>query len=283
MKKKDNKHFNFIKVAYFDESSISDFMEIVNEGKKDSTIKETQIKETDKEMSAELEAALASKKNLIVEIFSPLIAKFGIEGAIEYIKNKSIENTSVVKSTLYYEFQKSLNTDKIAQCYIKAFKEISVYPLENSFTFFMLMAPYTSLVKNEIVSDNTVLDISKLEEVIKKGRGYYELLSTIKNNNQEEIIVLRFNIESFRNNYTLSDLIKMKLTYYAIYVGEIELDNLNVNNEFLFGVQDKHHEDIADKVLKDKKIISSKSSAQEDKKIKVYDVLIGGIEVVRSS
>lgn len=44
-------------------------------------------------------------------------------------------------------------------------------------------------------------------------------------------VILRFNINSFRNSYTLSDLLKMNLSIYAIKVGRTTLDMLNVNKE----------------------------------------------------
>ena len=55
------------------------------------------------------------------------------------------------------------------------------------------------------------IDITKIEEAIEKGRGYYEFLATIEGQD----IVLRFNRNAFRNSYTMSDLPKMRLTYYA--------------------------------------------------------------------
>ena len=50
------------------------------------------------------------------------------------------------------------------------------------------------------------------------GRGYYEFTTYINEKKQYcDLIVMLF-----RNGYTLSDLPKMQLTYYAIPVGKIE-------------------------------------------------------------
>ena len=46
--------------------------------------------------------------------------------------------------------------------------------------------------------------------------------------------VLRFNINAFKNSYTLADLSKMNLTYYGIKVGTCTLNQLSMENEFKF-------------------------------------------------
>lgn len=53
------------------------------------------------------------------------------------------------------------------------------------------------------------IDITKIEEAIEKGRGYYEFVATIDGKD----VILRFNRSAFRNSYTMSDLPKMQLTY----------------------------------------------------------------------
>ena len=42
---------------------------------------------------------------------------------------------------------------------------------------------------------------------------------------------MRFNINSFKNGYTISDLLKMNLNIYAIKVGRTSLDMLDVSKE----------------------------------------------------
>ena len=57
--------------------------------------------------------------------------------------------------------------------------------------------------------DAMKIDITKIEEAIEKGRGYYEFVATIDGKD----VILRFNRSAFRNSYTMSDLPKMQLTY----------------------------------------------------------------------
>lgn len=56
-----------------------------------------------------------------------------------------------------------------------------------------------------------------------------------KKDNQE--IVLRFNIKIFRNNYSISNLVKMKLTVYAIEIETENLSKLFMKSEFSYNTQ----------------------------------------------
>jgi len=108
------------------------------------------------------------------------------------------------------------------------------------------------------------LGISKIEDALDKGRGYYEFIADSNEDGKE--IILRFNISAYRNNYTLSDLPKMKLTYFAIYVGTTTKNKLNVESEFEFGARQNLRADY-----------TGLAENQESLELKVYDVLMAGV------
>ena len=90
------------------------------------------------------------------------------------------------------------------------------------FFIYMLIAPFLSMIDGELpvkTSDGEAMkiDITKIEEAIEKGRGYYEFVATVDGKE----VIFRFNRSAFRNSYTMSDLPKMQLTYYAIHVGKL--------------------------------------------------------------
>ena len=119
---------------------------------------------------------------------------------------------------------------------IKIFSNVTVRPEADSFSYIMLIAPYLSMIDGNLPfntddGEPMKIDITKIEEAIEKGRGYYEFIATIDGRD----VVLRFNRNAFRNSYTMSDLPKMKLTYYAIKVGQIKKSDLQVQKEFEFG------------------------------------------------
>lgn len=97
---------------------------------------------------------------------------------------------------------------------------------------------------------------------LKGGKGYYEMIAEYDENK----VVLRFNIASFRNKYTLVDLTKMDLTYYGILVGETEEYLLDISNELT------PYEDIANNI----KELENKHD--DNTKLKVYDVILAGVQ-----
>lgn len=132
----------------------------------------------------------------------------------------------------------------------------------------MLIAPFLQMIDGKIPlksSDGSefVLDISKMEDAINKGRGYYEFVANIEGVEK----ILRFNLDAFRNNYTMSDLPKMQLTYFAIKVGKINKQDLRVEKEFEFGTNKSSKR--AD--------YTGESNDQETTEIDVYDVVLAGV------
>ena len=107
----------------------------------------------------------------------------------------------------------------------------------------------------------------KIDDSIKLAKGYFEFEGI---SNQESVI-LRFNIDSFRNNYKVADLLKMRLRIYAVPVGKVERKNLSITAELnMAGSSDKgkydNHEYGVDGINDD----------QTDC-LMVYDVLLAGV------
>lgn len=93
---------------------------------------------------------------------------------------------------------------------IKVFPKVIVRPEVNSFSYIMLIAPFLSMIDGELPfktsdGDAMKIDITKIEEAIEKGRGYYEFVATVDGKD----VILRFNRSAFRNSYTMSDLKKL--------------------------------------------------------------------------
>ena len=86
-----------------------------------------------------------------------------------------------------------------------------------------------AMTDGEFGDENLKINIADMDLVLEKAKGYYELI--LEGNKIKK--VLRFNLSSFKNSYSLADLLKMNLTYHAIKVGKINLDLLDIQNEFL--------------------------------------------------
>ena len=264
-------------MIYFDESFVADFMQIIAGGELKKTTEF--ISEVNSEMGAEagVDGSVGTEKNGLSKIFSFLSgASINLEaGAHANIARKSDKIAkNIIENTLLADFIALLDADKRRtknkRCTgIKIFPKVIVRPEVNSFSYMMLIAPFLSMIDGELpiqTDDGSAMkiDITKIEEAIEKGRGYYEFLATIEGQD----IVLRFNRNAFRNSFTMSDLPKMRLTYYAIHVGQIEKSDLQVQKEFEFGTT---------KSSKRVDYASASESGSVATGIDVYDVVLAGV------
>lgn len=268
---------NFLKIIYFDESFVADFMQIIAGGELKKTTEFITEVNSGIEGNAGIEAGIGTEKNGLSKIFSFLSgATINAEGSVNVNLSRKSDRIAknILENTLLADFIALLDADKRRtknkRCSgIKIFPKVVVKPEVNSFSYLMLIAPFLSMINDELpvrISDGEAMkiDITKIEEAIEKGRGYYEFVATI----DDKEVIFRFNRSAFRNSYTMSDLPKMQLTYYAIHVGQIEKSDLQVQKEFEFGT------------TKSSKRVNYASESQGDSmttEIEVYDVVLAGV------
>ena len=232
---------------------------------------------SDIEGNAGADASIGTEKNGLSKVFSFLSgATINVEAGVNANLSKKSDRIAknILENTLLADFIALLDADKRRtknkRCAgIKIFPNMTVRPEVNSFSYMMLIAPFLSMIDGELpikTDDGNAMkiDITKVGEAIERGRGYYEFVSTIDGKD----VILRFNRSAFRNSYTMSDLPKMQLTYYAIRVGQIDKADLQVQKEFEFGTTK-----ISKRV--DYASISDNSTTTEE--IEVYDVVLAGV------
>lgn len=268
---------SFLKVIYFDEVFVADFMQIIAGGELKKTTEFITEVSSDVEGDVGADAGIGTEKNGIYRIFS-FLSGATINADVDINANLSRKSDRIAKNilenTLLADFIALLDADKRRtknkRCAsIKIFRNIGVRPEVNSFSCIMLIAPFLSMIDGELPiktgNGNAMkIDITKIGEAIEKGRGYYEFVSTIDGKD----IILRFNRSAFRNSYTMSDLPKMQLTYYAIHVGQINKDDLQVQKEFEFGTA---------KTSKRVDYASITENSNTSVELEVYDVVLAGV------
>ena len=256
---------------------VSDFMQIIAGGEFKKTTEFIEEVNTDIEGSAKLEAGIGTEQSGLSKIFSFLSgSKLNIDvgGEANILRKSEKLAKNILENTLLADFIALLESDKRRtknkRCEgISVFPELVVRPEKNSFSYMMLIAPFLSMINGEVpipTNDGQAMqiDITKIEEAIEKGRGYYEFIATVDNKD----IVLRFNRNAFRNSYTMSDLPKMQLTYYGIHVGKMDKADLQVQKEFEFGTtRTSSRMNYADATSENKTSV----------KIDVYDVVLAGV------
>ncbi|HBL6235724.1 TPA: hypothetical protein LTU79_003114, partial [Listeria monocytogenes] len=119
---------------------------------------------------------------------------------------------------------------------------------------------------NVVPKEEIPIDLTELNKAILGDRGYYQMLL-----GSEPVpkTVLRFNINAFKNSYTLADLSKMNLTYYGIKVGTCTMNQLSMENEFKFEKK-KNEIDVTE-------IVTGEKNEDKNDLLDVYDVVLGGV------
>lgn len=253
--KKENKNISFLKIVYFDEEAATDLIYMENKGKIVESIVDTEKNRFDTNTS--VEAGIGAKTSLL----SLLGAKFkiGTDVSVGYgsqqLINQAITNTVL---TDYLDLTKENNL-------VKKFDKASVYPFSNSLAYFKLITPYMVMTEGKMDAGDIKLNIQMMDEALNKGKGYFEMV--LEDEGKKSI--LRFNLKSFKNSYSLSDLVKMELTYHAVRVGKTKLINLDASKEF-------DYENI-DKEIDGYKIANDIESISEDD-ADVFDVLLAGVK-----
>lgn len=243
-----------IKVIYFDEGSATDLIHLVKGGDLD------EIETTVSQRSAKI---AASAKAMLSTSFKWL-PFFKTEASADLATDVSLSGTRMIEkaitNTILTDYMKLLDKDIH---YIKQFKNVNIRTYKESITYLKIITPYMLMTegKYEVDSDMS-LNIAKMDEAFENAKGYYELI--VKEGDEE--YVLRFNIQAFRNNYGISDLTKMKLTYHAIEVGTIDMAKLDMKYEFDIETHDS---------ISGIDIVNGEEDTL--KMVKVFDVILAGV------
>ena len=246
-----------LKIIYFDENSAIDYLEIKNRGRK--------TKNTDKknQTTGSVETGMGARigTSPVLNMISGL---FGADISVEAKASVSKAGESIIKTTIstsilseYFE-----TTNKDAK--VSKIKDHRIVFDEGSLTYIKTIFPIFNIMGEDLTKDMPI-NFSKIDSAIDYLKGYYSTFAEDENGNKK---ILRFNIKAFRNNYKLTDLTIMNLTFYAVKVGEMELvDNkLSFDNEFM-----------QKNTRKPSKAKVAGREPEEAKKYDLFDVVLAGV------
>lgn len=244
-----------LKVIYFDEEAAIDYITISDGGKAISEIINTE-QETD---TSKLESETSTGFKIPFFTWFNLQAKIGIDSNINNINDGVVKST--LTNTILTDYIKKADTDEK----IKKISNYQITPIKDSVSYYKMYTPYMLLIKKELNDKiSAEVDITKIDEVLKETKGYYEFLAI----NGKEQVIIRFNISSFKNNYKINNILGMNLLLYGVNVGSAEKDDFSIEKEF---EQNESKEITADEILE----VTSK--APEHKKLKIYDIVLAGV------
>ena len=246
----------FIKIIYFDEGSATDLIYILNGGK--TTDKEEEILKKTTELTTGAEVKAKAKINILTSI----LAEAGVEADTSVSREGSSILSKAIESTVLTDYIRC--ADNEAKDYIEVFPNCMLYAYPESFTFYKMITPFLTMTDGSVkLSEGLNFNLSLMDQVLDSSRGYYELV--VKQGEKKSI--LRFNSNAFRNNYSISDLIKMELNYHAIYVGKISEHCLEMKSEF---TESKEK-------VSGLNIMKSETTEKGDESLDVFDVILAGV------
>lgn len=257
------------KVIYFDESSVTDYIQIIEGGQ---LVKTTELLSGDidngkAKVTGDLSVGISSLFKNLIGIGAKVQANSELETSF---KSETLIKT-ILQNTILTDF---LDIIENGESNIEVFNNIKIKVIKDSLSYVIMISPYMKMFKGDGLNLNTDLDLSidivKIDDSIKLAKGYFEF-EGIQNNKS---VILRFNIDSFKNNYKISDLLKMDLSIYAVPVGKVDRKNISIVSEINAATSDdelssydnpKYGEDGTDNPVTSADILT------------VYDVLLAGV------
>lgn len=276
LNREKKKNTGLCKIVYFDEESVTDYIQIVEGGKLEKTT------ELLNETNDRGNAAISGKGSIGIGGVLKALVGFEIKSSVDaeletsFNTNQMVKN--IVKNTILTDFidlidELAVGEDEKYQKSgaIHKFIDYKIYAPKESMSYVALISPYLSMIRGgaNVSSGDFNIAIDKLDNTIKNAKGYYEFVGVYEDNK----VIFRFNIKSFKNNYKAADLQKMDISIYAIKVGTSTIEKLNFDNEF--EIENTYFR-------KDNPEYEKKEKEKKDETIKeelaVFDVLLAGVE-----
>ena len=266
------------KIIYFDEDSVTDYLQLMSGGalEKTTELLDSTISQKEVTTNAGGRAGIGGIFKALLGLEAELSVGVSVGGSFN--RDKMIKN--IIKNTILTDFVNILDgvddkkaVAKLPKGTVKKFQGYKISVERESLSYFVMVSPYMNMFQTGSIIPSGELNISldKLDNVLRNAKGYYEFIG-VKGKGK---VVLRFNINSFKNNYMISDLLKMNLSIYAIKVGETTLDMLDINNELNLDIRVS-----VDNPSYEPKDGSSKveDNRINTSKLQVFDVLLAGVE-----
>lgn len=277
MKKKESEDtkkekIRLSKIVYFDEPSVTDYVQINDGGELISTIE--LLSNESKSDNADIKASIGANIG-ISKLFKSLVG-FSADVEAKGSKESSFQNDRLVRNilqnTILTDFLAISNKQYVLTSEVSGIRLFDGYNLEvakNSLSYMIMVSPYLTMFKGaEVQKSQAGLDIAmdKIDSAIRLAKGYYEFIGV----KDSEKVVLRFNIEGFKNNYKISDLLKMDIIMFAIKVGKIEEKQLAIDEEFVIKSSKK--------IQVENPEYGQINSKENIDQLNVYDVLLAGVK-----
>lgn len=266
---------NLCKIVYFDDESVTDYMQIIKGGTLEKT---TELLNKSSENG---NAGVGGKAGVGIGGMLKALIGFDISASVDSQLQTSFNvqdmAKNIIKNTILSDFIDIIDDENIVRKgtngSIRKFNGYNISVHKDSLTYIALIAPYLSMLKGGagIPAGEFNIAIEKIDNTMKSAKGYYEFIGK----KGKEPVIFRFNIKAFKNNYKVTDLLKMDICIYAIKVGKTTIDKLNFNSEFDIDPS-AMTKDNPSYVEAPREVVSEDIDIK--KPLDVYDVLLAGVE-----
>jgi len=269
---KKNEHFKISKIIYFDEDTATDYVQVMNNGSLERTTELFTAINAEAEAGVKVEGSFGLGKLFKALLGTGIDAHFNASASGSVQKDKLVRN--ILNNTLLTDFLHTFNNND-ASCTIEVLDGYKVEIIPKSLSQIITVSPITKMIEGNIAVDQegSVMNIEKMDTALKLLKGYYEF----RGKGSYETKILRFNIESFRNNYKIPDLMLMDLSMLAIKVGSTDSEN-NFSVDVLVNDATAVKNDKA--YFSNPTLTSPTTSATSEAEvgiIPIYDVILAGV------
>lgn len=257
-----------IKIVYFDEESATDYITIKNGG----SLVMSSEQATAKQHTEVLQAGVRIKS-----LFNYLFIKGDANADLNIDLSNAGESLikTTISNTILSDFLDLIlsenNNDKIIE--LSGYK---VNLIHNTVAYFQTITPFLRMAEGDLVVDeNFKFKVEAMHDTLKSSKGYYELLATNKLDKSSKII-LRFNNNAFKNNYSISDLEQMDFVYYGVKVGSMKEEALDFSN--LFNSHKKYTDENLEIATSIEELEDIEANKENSDELDVYDILLAGVK-----
>lgn len=176
--KKELKRSRLCKIVYFDEESVTDYIQIVEGGKLEKTTE--LLKETTDKGNANADGKTSVGIGGVLKALVGFEVKTSVEAELETSFNTNQMVKNIVKNTILTDFidligempseEKNVTLNS---CAIHKFTGYKIYAPKDSMSYVALISPYLSMLKGDtnIPAGDFNIAIDKLDKTIKNAKG----------------------------------------------------------------------------------------------------------------
>jgi hypothetical protein len=239
------------KIVYFDEQTALDYVEIRDQGH--------YLREVEREYEGKtgVDTKASAKTPKLLSTIFRLSADIHASAEAKRIVKSTVSNT--ILTDFIDKADKDTSVERLTGYDIKLTEE----------TRLTIYTAITDAANGNIPMDQqgTGIELSKFGSVLKNLQGYLEC-HAVKDG--EVNAILRFNSESFRNNYRLADIINMDLHYYGVKVGKTSASTMKSLGLDLTNKTSDPRNEI-------NRLLESPHIDTSEKELDVYDIILAGV------